>query len=168
MLRFCQSIAGAMRSPLEQSQRVSTEFEVNSKWKATCVDLCQTCRLCCLKGKQPLSFISNVNKDRNDTLMFPNPDDEHHSRIVARFPRPNYPLVARCRALSRGGYLDDGLLARTDRNTYERFTEPSSVNIAHVASIGRVRTFNVTSLSSALCSNTHFFELTGSLSLFLV
>jgi len=34
-------------SPPEQSRRVSTEFETNSKWKA-CVDLCQKCRLCCL------------------------------------------------------------------------------------------------------------------------
>jgi len=35
---------------------VSTEFETNSKWKATCVDLCQKCQLCCLKGKQPKFF----------------------------------------------------------------------------------------------------------------
>jgi len=38
----------------EQSRRVSTKFETNSKWKATYVDLCQKCRLCCLKGKQPV------------------------------------------------------------------------------------------------------------------
>jgi len=40
-------------SPPEQSRRMSTGFETNSKWKAMCVDLYQKCRLCCLKGKQP-------------------------------------------------------------------------------------------------------------------
>jgi len=61
MLRFCRNIAGANAffgkthsdSPPEQNRRVSTEFETNSKWKAMCVDLCQKCRLCCIKGKQP-------------------------------------------------------------------------------------------------------------------
>jgi len=29
----------------EQNRRVSTESETNSIWKATCVDLCQKCRV---------------------------------------------------------------------------------------------------------------------------
>ena len=40
-------------SPPEQSRSVLIEFDSNSKWKATCVELCQKCRLCHLKGKQP-------------------------------------------------------------------------------------------------------------------
>jgi len=57
MLRFCRNIAAAMRSSIKHtptflSNRVSTEFETNSKWKATCVDLCQKYRLFYLKGKQ--------------------------------------------------------------------------------------------------------------------
>jgi len=46
MLRFCRNIAGTIRSSVkhtptspEQSRKMSTEFETNSKWKATCVDL---------------------------------------------------------------------------------------------------------------------------------
>jgi len=41
----------------EQSRRVSTEFEINSNWKATYVDLCQKCQVF-LKGKQPMTSLS--------------------------------------------------------------------------------------------------------------